>query len=97
MTLELFHEARARSGAPPESTGSGREPLRWDDPLLYALAFVVGLVPIVPVVVRGGAWGTEPTVGALFCVFSGAALLRHAYGTHFATPQGRDTKERSGS
>ncbi len=97
MALELLHDARGRSGAAPTSTRSGGERRRWDDPLLYALAFVVGLVPIVAVLVRGGTWGAEPTVGVLFCVFSGAGLVRHAYGTYFAAPRGRDTKNRSGS
>jgi hypothetical protein len=51
---------------------------RWNDPSLYVLGFVVGLVPIIAVLIRGGSWGAEPTIGLVFCVIFGAALVQHA-------------------
>ena len=45
------------------------------DTTLYWLMLVVGVVPVVVVLLRGGAWGVAPTVGALFCVFALRALV----------------------
>jgi hypothetical protein len=55
---------------------TGREQSLWEDPYLYLLAFVVGLVAVVAVLFRGGRWGAEPTAGAVFVLFSGAALVK---------------------
>lgn len=81
MTFDELHAATGRSdlGAGPERT-SDRARLTWDDPLLYVLGLAVGLVPIVAVHLRGGAWGAEPTVGLVFCIFSAGALLSRLFG-----------------
>ena len=48
----------------------------WEDPSLYLLAFVVGMVAVVAALLHGGRWGAEPTAGAVFVLFSGAALIK---------------------
>src|ERR1051326_3153059 len=99
MVLDVLRHAGDRSGLFPKAADPGGPPdrLRWDDPLLYGLAFIVGLVPIIAVLVRGAAWGAEPTVGMLFCVLSGGALSRHALGTCLAGHHRYTGEERSGS
>jgi hypothetical protein len=55
-----------------------RHSSRWSDPSLYVLGLTVGVIPIVAVLIRGGSWGAEPTLGLVFCVIFGAALVQHA-------------------
>jgi len=98
MALDVLRAAGDRSGLFPKASDPGPpDRLRWDDPLLYGLAFIVGLVPIIAVLVRGAAWGAEPTVGMLFCVISGGALSRHALGTYLTGHHRYRAEERSGS
>lgn len=53
---------------------------RWSDPSLYVLGLLIGLIPIIAVLIRGGAWDAEPTAGLVFCVTFAAALVQHAFG-----------------
>lgn len=82
MTFDALHDACGPSSDAERATPSGR--LSWEDPLLYLLGLVVGVVPVVAVLVRGGSWGAEPSVGLVFCIFSAVALTRHVCGTHVA-------------
>jgi hypothetical protein len=66
---------RPALGANADANGDTERASRWIDPWLYVLGFLVGLVPIVAVLIRGGSWGAEPTMGLVFCVLFGAALL----------------------
>ena len=69
---------KGAEGAAERSGVEGRRRFAWDDPSLYFLALLVGLVPIVAVLLRGGAWGAEPTLGTILCVLAVGGLLRHA-------------------
>ncbi len=77
MTFRRAREAiRAKvrateTGAPADSA--------WDDPLLYALGLIVGLVPVIAAVAKGGAWGAEPTIGMVLSIFSIAGLVSHVW------------------
>lgn len=51
-----------------------------DEPILHWLFLVVGLVPVVTALVRGGTWGVEPSLGLLMAAF-GALGLRAAHST----------------
>jgi hypothetical protein len=66
------------SGANCQALEDVQRMLRWSDPSLYFLGLVIGIIPIVAVLIRGGSWGGEPTIGLVFCVIFGAALVSHA-------------------
>lgn len=68
----------------------------YDDWPIYILGLIVGAIPVVAILVRGGAWGSEPTVGLALCLLCGAALLRSALRT-LSTPNDRFPAEGSDS
>lgn len=83
----MMSDAVRNMMAPKEdrtSFGSPSSGQSWDDPLLYVLIFVIGVVPILAILIRGGVWGPEPTVGLAFCIFSGGALLGRPGGAFLA-------------
>ena len=67
--------SRPASGHGPVATDTARGD---DDGTLYWLLLVVGLVGVIATLVRGGAWGAEPTAAALLVVVAGRALLVRA-------------------
>jgi uncharacterized membrane protein len=45
-----------------------------DEPVLAWLFLVVGLLPVATALVRGGAWGAEPSLGLLMMALGCAQL-----------------------
>lgn len=63
---------------PEQARGERTRRSGWDDPSLYLLALTIGLIPIVAVVLRGGPWGAEPTLGIVLSVLAVGGLSKHA-------------------
>ncbi len=62
--------------AAPETPRDAERRAPWDDRILYALGVVIGLIPVVAALHRGGSWGAEPTIGALLSLFAGWSFLK---------------------
>lgn len=66
----------------PEAAVTPREG-RGDDVAVHLLLFTAGAVPIAIALIRGGAWGVEPSLGLLLCACVAWAVVR-AFGTRGA-------------
>ena len=69
MVSTMRHLQTFTTGDYRKATANRTAATTWYDPSLYVLGLVVGLVPIVAVLLKGGSWGAEPTMGAVFCAF----------------------------
>lgn len=58
------------------------------DLITYWTFVLLGLVPVLPTVLRGGVWGAEPSLGLLVIGFAGRFLMTH-YGRLLCRAIGR--------